>query len=88
MVSGTPRPPRQEQERAAADVTEVAPGVLRSQLPIDMPGLGHTNCYIIEDDRGVALVDPGLPGRRHAPGDRRPAGAPPASRCGACTPWW
>jgi glyoxylase-like metal-dependent hydrolase (beta-lactamase superfamily II) len=27
-----------------------------------MPGLGHVNCYALEDERGVALVDPGLPG--------------------------
>jgi glyoxylase-like metal-dependent hydrolase (beta-lactamase superfamily II) len=58
------RPRRQEQERAAPDVTEVAPGVLRAQLPIDMPGLGHVNCYVLEDSRGFAIVDPGLPGRR------------------------
>jgi glyoxylase-like metal-dependent hydrolase (beta-lactamase superfamily II) len=62
-MTSTQRAPRQEQEIAGAEVVEVAPGVLRSQLPIDMPGLGHTNCYIIEDSRGVALVDPGLPGR-------------------------
>ena len=59
----TERPRRQEQERATADVTEVAPGILRTQLPIDMPGLGHVNCYVLEDERGVAIVDPGLPGR-------------------------
>jgi glyoxylase-like metal-dependent hydrolase (beta-lactamase superfamily II) len=58
------RPRRQEQERAAREVTEVAPGVLRAQLPIDMPGLGHVNCYVLEDERGVAIVDPGLSGRR------------------------
>ena len=40
----------------------MAPGVLRLQLPISMPGLGHVNCYALEDSRGVALVDPGLPG--------------------------
>ena len=57
------RPRRQEQERATAEVTEVAAGVLRCQLPIDMPGLGHVNCYVLEDERGVAVVDPGLPGR-------------------------
>jgi glyoxylase-like metal-dependent hydrolase (beta-lactamase superfamily II) len=57
-------PRRQEQEPASVDVTEVAPGVLRAQLPIDMPGLGHVNCYVLEDERGVAVVDPGLPGRR------------------------
>src|SRR3954469_25359338 len=56
------RPRRQEQERASAEVAEVAPGVLRAQLPINMPGLGHVNCYALEDSRGVAIVDPGLPG--------------------------
>ncbi|HEX6786896.1 MAG TPA: MBL fold metallo-hydrolase [Acidimicrobiales bacterium] len=53
---------RQEQEPATEEVTEVGPGVLRLQLPISMPGLGHVNCYALEDERGVALVDPGLPG--------------------------
>lgn len=61
-IDGTSRPPKQEQEAASVEVTEVAPGVLRTQLPIDMPGLGHVNCYLLEDDRGVAVVDPGLPG--------------------------
>jgi glyoxylase-like metal-dependent hydrolase (beta-lactamase superfamily II) len=54
------RPSKQEQEPAGDDVTEVAPGVLRAQLPIDMPGLGHVNCYVLEDERGAAIVDPGL----------------------------
>ncbi len=58
------RPRRQEQEPAGTEVTEIAAGVLRMQLPIDMPGLGHTNCYVLEDERGVAVVDPGLPGRQ------------------------
>jgi glyoxylase-like metal-dependent hydrolase (beta-lactamase superfamily II) len=53
---------KQEQEPASDEVTEVAPGVLRLMLPIDMPGLGHVNCYALEDERGFALVDPGLPG--------------------------
>ncbi|MEP6659661.1 MAG: MBL fold metallo-hydrolase [Acidimicrobiales bacterium] len=56
------KPKRQEQEPASAEITEVAPGVLRLQLPIEMPGLGHVNCYALEDERGFALVDPGLPG--------------------------
>ena len=56
------RPPKQEQEDATTDVTEVAPGILRTQLPISMPGLGHVNCYLLEDERGIAVVDPGLPG--------------------------
>jgi len=53
---------KQEQEPASDEVTEVAPGVLRMMLPISMPGLGHVNCYALEDERGFALVDPGLPG--------------------------
>jgi glyoxylase-like metal-dependent hydrolase (beta-lactamase superfamily II) len=57
-----PRPRKQEQEAATTDVTEVAPGILRTQLPISMPGLGHVNCYLLEDERGIAVVDPGLPG--------------------------
>src|SRR5690606_13209487 len=62
-MSGTAAKPRkQEQERATSEITEVAPGILRSQLPIAMPGLGHVNCYLLEDERGVAVVDPGLPG--------------------------
>jgi len=56
------RPPKQEQLPASTEVTEVGPGVLRMQLPITMPGLGHVNTYALIDDRGVALVDPGLPG--------------------------
>jgi glyoxylase-like metal-dependent hydrolase (beta-lactamase superfamily II) len=58
----TERPRRQEQEPASVEITEVAPGILRSQLPISLPGLGHVNCYLMEDERGVAIVDPGLPG--------------------------
>jgi glyoxylase-like metal-dependent hydrolase (beta-lactamase superfamily II) len=62
---GAPRPkkPRkQEQEPAREDVVEVAPDILRMQLPIWMPGLGHVNMYGLVDDRGLAVVDPGLPG--------------------------
>jgi glyoxylase-like metal-dependent hydrolase (beta-lactamase superfamily II) len=53
---------RQEQETAREEVTEVAPGVLRMELPIRMPGLGHVNCYALLDKDGAAVVDPGLPG--------------------------
>jgi glyoxylase-like metal-dependent hydrolase (beta-lactamase superfamily II) len=56
------RPPKQEQEPASEEVTEIAPGVIRMQLPIWMPGLGHVNMYGLLDDRGLAVVDPGLPG--------------------------
>lgn len=58
----TDRPRRQEQEPAEREVRQVAPGILRSQLPIMLPGLGHVNCYFLEDERGVAIIDPGLPG--------------------------
>lgn len=61
-VSDVPRYHKQEQEPAAPEVTEVAADVLRMQLPIRMPGLGHVNAYAITDDRGAAVVDPGVPG--------------------------
>ncbi|HRE00670.1 MAG TPA: MBL fold metallo-hydrolase [Ilumatobacteraceae bacterium] len=55
------KPRKQEQERATDQITEIAPNVLRSELPIELPGLGHVNMYLLEDERGVAVVDPGLP---------------------------
>jgi glyoxylase-like metal-dependent hydrolase (beta-lactamase superfamily II) len=55
------RVPKEEQEPASTEVTEVAEGILRLQLPSDFTGLGHVNCYAIEDERGFTLVDPGLP---------------------------
>jgi glyoxylase-like metal-dependent hydrolase (beta-lactamase superfamily II) len=57
-----PKPRKQEQEPASTEVTEVAPGILRMQLPVMFPGLRHVNCYALEDERGLAIVDPGLPG--------------------------
>lgn len=57
-----PKYRKQEQEPADPTITEVAPGVLRLMLPIDFPGLGHVNCYALEDERGFALVDPGMMG--------------------------
>ena len=54
---------REERQSAKDDIDELAPGVRRLQLPIDMPGLGHVNCYILDDKNGAALVDPGLPGK-------------------------
>lgn len=57
------RPLKQEQEPASSEVTEVATGVLRLQLPIEMPGLGHVNTYALIDKKGAALVDPGMPGQ-------------------------
>jgi glyoxylase-like metal-dependent hydrolase (beta-lactamase superfamily II) len=56
------RPRKQEQEPATTEITEVAPGVLRTQLPVMIPGLRHVNCYLLQDERGVAIVDPGMPG--------------------------
>jgi glyoxylase-like metal-dependent hydrolase (beta-lactamase superfamily II) len=53
---------RQEAEQATTEIEEVAPGILRLQLPIAMPGLGHVNCYAMEDEKGWTVVDPGLPG--------------------------
>lgn len=53
---------KQEQEPAGNEITELAPNVLRMQLPISMPGLGHVNCYALLDERGVAIVDTGVPG--------------------------
>jgi glyoxylase-like metal-dependent hydrolase (beta-lactamase superfamily II) len=52
---------KQEQEDAQTEVTEVAKGILRMQLPIQMPGLGHVNMYCLLDGEGAAVVDPGLP---------------------------
>jgi len=57
------KPRKSEQLRATTDIVEVAPGILRTQLPIDFTGLGHVNMYVLEDERGVAVVDPGLPTR-------------------------
>lgn len=57
------RPAKQEQQRASDEVVEVAPGILRLQLPIQMPGLGHVNTYAMEDAGGIALVDVGVPGK-------------------------
>jgi glyoxylase-like metal-dependent hydrolase (beta-lactamase superfamily II) len=53
---------RQEQEAARSEVTEVAKDILRIELPIRMPGLGHVNCFVICDADGAAVMDPGLPG--------------------------
>jgi glyoxylase-like metal-dependent hydrolase (beta-lactamase superfamily II) len=61
-VADPARPPKQEQMEATTEVLEVAPGILRLQLPTNFTGLGHVNTYAIEDGRGFTLVDPGLPG--------------------------
>lgn len=56
------RPERTEKREARELVTELAPNVLRTELPIELPGLGHVNCYLLQDGDGIAVVDPGLPG--------------------------
>lgn len=53
---------REERQPPREGIEEVAKGILRLQLPISLPGLGHVNCYAMEDSRGLTLVDPGLPG--------------------------
>jgi glyoxylase-like metal-dependent hydrolase (beta-lactamase superfamily II) len=57
-----PRAERQEAQAASEEVVEVAPGVLRLQLPIPLQGLRHVNTYALEDERGWTVVDPGMPG--------------------------
>jgi glyoxylase-like metal-dependent hydrolase (beta-lactamase superfamily II) len=54
------QPSKSEQRGPDGPADEVAPGILRIMLPIDLPGLGHVNCYVLQDERGLALVDPGL----------------------------
>jgi glyoxylase-like metal-dependent hydrolase (beta-lactamase superfamily II) len=61
-MTATARPLREEARPADTEITEAAPGILDLQLPVQMPGLGHVNCYALEDDKGWAVVDPGLPG--------------------------
>lgn len=52
---------KQEQQPARTEIDEVAPSVLRMQLPIAIPGLRHVNMYCLRDARGVTVIDPGLP---------------------------
>ena len=61
MSEEAPRPVKSEQLQATDEITEVAPNVLRTQLPANITGLGHVNMYVMEDDRGVTVVDPGMP---------------------------
>ncbi len=56
------RPKRQEQEDAREEISEVAENILRMELPIRIPGLGHVNMYALLDDEGATVIDPGLPG--------------------------
>lgn len=54
---------KQEAAPASREVKEIAPGIIRVQLPINFTGLGHTNMYVLEDEHGAAVIDTGLPGR-------------------------
>jgi glyoxylase-like metal-dependent hydrolase (beta-lactamase superfamily II) len=56
-------PIRQERQPPRTVVEELAPGVLRAQLEIQLPGLGHINTYLIEGPDGFDVIDPGLPGQ-------------------------
>ena len=42
------RHPKQEQEPASEEVTEVAPDVIRTQLPVNLPGL---TCKLLRNRR-------------------------------------
>lgn len=64
VEASTQRPVREERQPARTEPEEVVPGIVRIQLPISFPGLGHVNCYVMEDRDGFALIDPGLPGPR------------------------
>ena len=57
------KPRRQEQEKASTEISEVAKDILRMQLPIMLPGLGHVNMYALVGGDGAAVIDPGLPGQ-------------------------
>lgn len=59
-------PEKQEKLGPLAGAHRLAPGVIRIQLPIRFTGLGHVNMYVLVDDRGAAVIDPGLPGRTTA----------------------
>ena len=76
---------RQEQEPARPEITELPGGVLRMELPIRLPGLGHVNCYAIPDDRGAAIVDPGSARPGHLEGARRRDSRRPTCACATCT---
>jgi glyoxylase-like metal-dependent hydrolase (beta-lactamase superfamily II) len=52
---------KQEQREAQVTVEQVAPGALRMQLPISIPGLRHVNMYCFPDAKGATVIDPGLP---------------------------
>ena len=59
-----PGPPEAGAGAASEEITEVAPGVLRMQLPIWMPGLGHVNMYGLSTTAASRSSTPASPVRR------------------------
>ncbi len=55
-------PDRTERAPASDEIVEVAPGILRMQLPAPLLTIGHVNMYGLVDRHGLAVVDPGMPG--------------------------
>ncbi|HUR78769.1 MAG TPA: MBL fold metallo-hydrolase [Acidimicrobiales bacterium] len=53
---------KSEQAPASEEILDLGNGVIRMQLPIAMPGLRHVNMYGLLDDRGLAIIDVGVPG--------------------------
>ncbi len=53
---------REERRPPSDEIIELSSTIRRLQLPIALPGLGHVNCYILEDHDGFTIIDPGLPG--------------------------
>ena len=53
---------KSEQVPASEEVVDLGNGILKMQLPIAMPGLRHVNMYGLIDNRGLAIIDVGVPG--------------------------
>ncbi len=53
---------KSEQVPASEEITDLGNNVIRMQLPIAMPGLRHVNMYGLLDDKGLAIIDAGVPG--------------------------
>jgi glyoxylase-like metal-dependent hydrolase (beta-lactamase superfamily II) len=53
---------KSEQVPAEDTVLDLGNNVIRMQLPIQMPGLRHVNMYGLLDDKGLAIIDVGVPG--------------------------
>jgi glyoxylase-like metal-dependent hydrolase (beta-lactamase superfamily II) len=53
---------KSEQAPAEETIVDLGNNVIRMQLPIQMPGLQHVNMYGLIDNRGLAIIDVGVPG--------------------------